>query len=66
MFDDLTVKEHLNLYCAFKGADINSVELVNKMIKDLDLEEKTNDLAKNLSGGQKRRLSVGIAFIGDS
>ena len=24
------------------------------------------DLAKNLSGGQKRRLSVGMAFIGGS
>jgi len=36
------------------------------MIKDLDIEEKAYDLAKNLSGGQKRRLSVGIAFIGDS
>ncbi len=27
---------------------------------------KANDLAKNLSGGQKRRLSVAIAFIGNS
>jgi len=36
------------------------------MIDDLDLKEKTHDLAKNLSGGQKRRLSVGIAFIGGS
>ena len=36
------------------------------MILDLDLQEKTNALSKSLSGGQKRRLSVGIAFIGDS
>lgn len=36
------------------------------MIADLDLTEKTNALSKSLSGGQKRRLSVGIAFIGDS
>lgn len=41
----------------------NSVE---KAINDVDLKEKTNELAKNLSGGQRRRLSVAIAFIGDS
>lgn len=67
LFDDLTVREHLNLYCAFKGVDKPLVpESVHKMIRDLDLQEKADDLAKNLSGGQKRRLSVGIAFIGDS
>jgi ABC-type branched-subunit amino acid transport system ATPase component len=30
------------------------------------LEGKENDLARNLSGGQKRKLSVAIAIIGDS
>lgn len=28
--------------------------------------EKTHNFAKDLSGGQKRRLSVAIAFIGGS
>lgn len=36
------------------------------MIQDVDLTEKTNVYSKSLSGGQKRRLSVAIAFIGDS
>lgn len=36
------------------------------MIQDLGLQEKKNELAKSLSGGQKRRLSVGMAFIGNS
>lgn len=39
---------------------------VLKHIEDVDLQEKTNELAKNLSGGQRRRLSVAIAFIGGS
>ena len=38
---------------------------VDDILKDIDLEEKKEVLAKKLSGGQKRRLSVGIALIGD-
>lgn len=39
---------------------------VRRAIEDVDLLDKTNYLAKNLSGGQKRKLSVAIAFIGNS
>ena len=38
---------------------------VTEIIKDVDLVEKTYVQSKNLSGGQKRKLSVGIALIGD-
>ena len=38
---------------------------VMDIIKEVDLEEKTDTLAKFLSGGQKRKLSVGMALIGD-
>jgi ATP-binding cassette subfamily A (ABC1) protein 3 len=36
------------------------------MLKSLNLFEKKNALSKNLSGGQKRKLCVAIAFIGGS
>ena len=63
----LTPQEHLELYCIFKGVPIDQVsEEVEKTLKDIDLEEKRNAFAKNLSGGQKRKLSVGIAMIGGS
>jgi len=67
LFDDLTVEEHLTLFATFKGMEADQIEPeVKKMISDLNLREKTNQLAKTLSGGQKRRLSTGIAFIGNS
>lgn len=36
------------------------------MIKDVDLGANKNSMAKNLSGGAKRKLSVAIALIGGS
>lgn len=38
---------------------------MKKTLKDIDLIEKADTFAKHLSGGQKRKLSVGIAIIGD-
>jgi len=36
------------------------------MLQDIDLIEVKDRAAKNLSGGQKRKVSVGIALIGNS
>ena len=67
LFDELTVKEHLEMFAVFKGMDAKEIpNAVKRLIEDVDLAEKTNYLSKNLSGGQKRRLSVAIAFIGGS
>ncbi|XP_068610443.1 cholesterol transporter ABCA5 [Brachionichthys hirsutus] len=66
IFDVLTVEEHLRIFSAIKGirpADIDAE--VNQVLKDLDLEKIMTAQAKNLSGGQKRKLSVGIAILGD-
>ena len=41
-------------------------EEVRKMIEVLHLEDKTNNQARSLSGGMKRKLCVGIALIGGS
>ncbi|XP_063076854.1 ATP-binding cassette sub-family A member 5 [Engraulis encrasicolus] len=66
IFDVLTVEEHLRIFAAIKGilpSDIDAA--VSKVLKDLDLEKIMDAQAKNLSGGQKRKLSVGIAILGD-
>ena len=38
---------------------------IKKTVELIDLKEKIDVLSKNLSGGQKRKLSVGIAILGD-
>jgi len=67
LFDFLTPKDHLRLFAAFKGVEKSKIERkVHKMLLDIGLMQQANQLAKTLSGGQKRKLSVAIALIGDS
>ena len=35
------------------------------MLEDVGLQKKEDTLAKYLSGGQKRKLCLGVALIGD-
>ena len=63
----LTVEEHLLFYADLKtGTTLKSRQEVDQMIDDLGLSHKRNDLALHLSGGMKRKLSIGAAFIGNS
>jgi ATP-binding cassette, subfamily A (ABC1), member 5 len=66
LFDTLTAKEHLYFFAAVRGISRNLIDQeVMKTLKDIDLLDTANSRAKNLSGGQKRKLSIGIAIIGD-
>ncbi|XP_045030700.1 ABC-type organic anion transporter ABCA8 [Daphnia magna] len=66
LFDLLTPVEHLAFYAKIRGVreDLMNNE-VEKALKDIDLTSKRNTPAGKLSGGQKRKLSIGIALIGD-
>lgn len=67
LFDNLTVEEHLLFFAKLKGCPADKCqEQVSYYVDVLGLIEKRTSFAKTLSGGQKRRLSVGIALIGDS
>ncbi|XP_029171757.1 ATP-binding cassette sub-family A member 5-like isoform X1 [Nylanderia fulva] len=66
LFDLLTPREHLEFFAAVRGIPRSMIQHeVKKTLKDIDLAEKADTFAKYLSGGQKRKLSVGIAIIGD-
>uniref|UniRef100_H2YP10 ABC transporter domain-containing protein n=1 Tax=Ciona savignyi TaxID=51511 RepID=H2YP10_CIOSA len=64
--DELTVMQHLELYAGIKGIPDEKIKSeINRVINLVDLEDQVDTLSIKLSGGQKRKLSVGIAIIGD-
>ena len=64
-FDYLTVQEHLEYMCRIKGSKINRNE-IEELINNIELASKKNALCSTLSGGQKRKLCIALALIGDS
>ena len=67
LFDLLTPAEHLNMFYEFKGADkTNKKQEIDKLLDDIGVADKRDNLAKTLSGGNKRKLSVAIALCGGS
>ncbi|GMT37195.1 hypothetical protein PFISCL1PPCAC_28492, partial [Pristionchus fissidentatus] len=63
----MTVREQLYFYAALKGVPSENLENeVAEIIDSTGLSEKADCLSGRLSGGQKRRLSIGIALIGGS
>ncbi|XP_025029156.1 ATP-binding cassette sub-family A member 10 [Python bivittatus] len=65
-FEFLTVKENLKTFAKIKGIPSNAVENeVEKLLTLLDIEAIQNTQANHLSGGQKRKLSLGITFLGE-
>lgn len=71
LFGMLTVREHVQFFARLKGvysqmSRDEAEQHVDQAIQDIALAEKCNTLAKNLSGGMKRKLSVAIAFCGGS
>lgn len=67
LFPELTVKEHLEIFANIKGVNEDSLEsIVTEMVDEVGLADKLNTVVSALSGGMKRKLSLGIALIGNS
>uniref|UniRef100_A0A8C3FTK0 ABC transporter domain-containing protein n=1 Tax=Chrysemys picta bellii TaxID=8478 RepID=A0A8C3FTK0_CHRPI len=65
-FEVLTVKENLRVFAEIKGIRAVEVEYeVQKVLKRMDIIKIQDTQANKLSGGQKRKLSLGIAMLGD-
>ena len=67
LFDALTVSEHLWFFARLKGCSGSDVNReVDHMLQALQIEDKKDYKTKTLSGGMKRKLSVGIALVAGS
>lgn len=59
-------RELFTLFSRLRGIPEEKIEaLVQLFIKDLELEEKADSWTKNLSGGQKRKTSIGLSMVGN-
>ena len=66
IFNKLTVREHLEFYAKIKKIPKYLHEsLIAKQLKSMNLEQYERKYAGTLSGGNKRKLSVAIAMIGN-
>lgn len=62
--DQMTVLEHLRFYARIRGvSDVD--HNVNEVVRAVGLTPYGNRLAAKLSGGNKRKLSLGIALMGN-
>lgn len=67
LFDSLTPREHLEVFCDFKGVSGPHIKAeIDQILTDVDLDSYKGVMAKNLSGGNRRKLSVAIALVGGS
>lgn len=66
LYDLLTAREHLRFYAAVKGIPSDLLEAaVDVKLKEMGLLEYADRATGGFSGGNKRKLSVAMAMIGD-
>ena len=61
MYENLTVAEHLAQFASY----YQRPRPVDEVVELIGLEEKRDSRARRLSGGQRRRLDLGLALVGD-
>lgn len=67
LFDKMTVFEHLKFFGMLKGLSSQNAEKeAVDFLALLQIHDKKDALSMNLSGGQKRRLSLGCSIVGGS
>jgi ABC-2 type transport system ATP-binding protein len=61
MYETLTVAESLRLFAGY----YERPRPVDEVVALVGLQEKRDDRVRRLSGGQRRRLDLGLALVGD-
>ena len=62
IYDDLTVRENVRFFARMVGADLDSAD---RAITSVDLDSHAGVLAGRLSGGQRSRVSLASALVGE-
>ena len=66
LLDLLTVREHLELFARVKGVPLEDMnDVIEYRMNDMGIKQYENKKANSLSGGNKRKLSVAQALIGN-
>lgn len=67
LWDELTVEEHVRIFNRLKSpGKPSSKEELRELITAIDLDRKVKAQSKTLSGGQKRKLQLGMMLTGGS
>lgn len=61
VFDDLTVRENLTYFARILRADATAVD---EVLREVDLETHADAVTRDLSGGQRSRVSLAVALLG--
>src|SRR5215831_2661271 len=65
LFDRLTVREHFEYFARFKGLSARTAHAAStEIILQLGLMAQSKKLVRALSGGQRRRILIGLALLG--
>jgi len=66
LLDNMTGREHLRLFARTKGVPEQHIEMVaQKLIELVNLAEFADKISGSYSGGNKRKLSLAIALVGN-
>ncbi|GJQ88074.1 hypothetical protein Trydic_g13087 [Trypoxylus dichotomus] len=66
LLDELTARDTLFMYCLLRGIPYQDCSYnIAQLAHDFDFSNHLNKQVKQLSGGNKRKLSSAIALIGD-
>jgi ABC-type multidrug transport system ATPase subunit len=61
----MTVGEHFYFYCQlFRYTPEEAAEKTSRLMADLELEEYRDNLIRELSGGNARKLAIALTFLG--
>ncbi len=62
VYDDLTAHQNVSYFASILGTKRGAVDHVLKIV---DLERQTKQLVGSMSGGQRARVSLAVALLGD-